>query len=54
MEADPNFVIRVHAGENPMFKENVSRALEIIYEEYKKCRKVHRCPKSELVMDCMV
>lgn len=36
MVSDPNFVIRVHAGENPMFKENVGRALEIIYEEYKK------------------
>ena len=45
MEADPNFVIRVHAGENPMFKENVSRALEIIYEEYKKMPEGTPMPK---------
>lgn len=45
MESDPNFVIRVHAGENPMFKENVSRALEIIYEEYKKMPEGTTMPK---------
>lgn len=32
MEEDPDFVIRVHAGENPMFKDNVRRALEIIHD----------------------
>lgn len=31
---DPNFVIRVHAGENPMFKTNVYDALKIIYDEH--------------------
>jgi len=45
MESDPNFVIRVHAGENPMFKENVGRALEIIYEEYKKMPEGTPMPK---------
>lgn len=34
MKEDPNFSIRVHAGENPMFKDNVKRALEIIYNEH--------------------
>lgn len=31
---DPNFVIRVHAGENPMFKTNVYDALKVIYDEH--------------------
>ena len=31
---DPNFVIRVHAGENPIFKTNVYDALKIIYDEH--------------------
>lgn len=35
MREDPNFAIRVHAGENPMFMDNVKRALEIVYEEHK-------------------
>jgi len=34
MKEDPNFAIRVHAGENPMFKDNVKKALEIIYAEH--------------------
>ena len=34
MREDPNFSIRVHAGENPMFKNNVKKALEIIYNEH--------------------
>lgn len=34
MKEDPNFAIRVHAGENPMFKDNVKKALEIIYNEH--------------------
>lgn len=34
MKEDPNFSIRVHAGENPMFKDNVRKALEIIYTEH--------------------
>ena len=36
MEYDPNFVIRVHAGENPMFKTNVYDALKVIYDEHQK------------------
>ena len=35
MTEDPNFAIRVHAGENPMFKDNVKKALEIVYNEHK-------------------
>lgn len=35
MREDPNFAIRVHAGENPMFMDNVKRALEIVYDEHK-------------------
>ncbi len=34
MEEDPDFVIRVHAGENPMFKDNVRRALEIMRDAH--------------------
>lgn len=34
MKEDPNFAIRVHAGESPMFKDNVKKALEIIYNEH--------------------
>nr|MCR5146230.1 hypothetical protein [Clostridia bacterium] len=34
MREDPNFAIRVHAGENPMFMDNVKRALEIVYDEH--------------------
>lgn len=33
---DPNFAIRIHAGENPMFKSNVYDALKIIYDEHAK------------------
>ncbi len=36
MMNDPNFVIRVHAGENPMFKSNVYDVLKIIYDEHQK------------------
>ena len=35
MREDPNFVIRVHAGENNIYKDNVKRVLEIIYNEHK-------------------
>lgn len=35
MGEDPDFTIRVHAGENPMFKNNVKDALRIIYEQHK-------------------
>ncbi len=31
---DPNFAIRIHAGENPIFKTNVYDALKIIYDEH--------------------
>ena len=34
MGEDPDFTIRVHAGENPMFKNNVKDALRIIYEQH--------------------
>ena len=33
---DPNFAIRIHAGENPLFKSNVYDALKIIYDEHSK------------------
>ena len=33
---DPNFAIRIHAGENNIFKTNVYHALNIIYNEHKK------------------
>lgn len=36
MEEDPEFSIRVHAGENPIFQDNVRDALEIIYREHEK------------------
>ena len=36
---DPYFVIRIHAGENPMYKTNVYDALKIIYDEHKKIEK---------------
>ena len=35
MSEDPDFTIRVHAGENPMFKDNVKDTLRIIYDEHK-------------------
>ena len=35
MGEDPDFTIRVHAGENPMFKNNVKDTLRIIYEQHK-------------------
>ena len=38
MEEDPMFSIRVHAGENPIFPDNVKETLTIIYNEWqKKC-----------------
>lgn len=33
---DPDFVIRVHAGENPIFKNNIKIALKIIDEEHRR------------------
>lgn len=33
-QEDPNFAIRIHAGENPIFKTNVYDALKIIYDEH--------------------
>ena len=36
MQEDPEFVIRVHAGENPIFMDNVGLALEIIEDEHSK------------------
>lgn len=36
---DPNFAIRIHAGENPMFKSNVYDALKIIYDEHARLEK---------------
>ena len=35
MQSDPNFTIRVHAGENPIFDSNVRDVLRIIYDEHK-------------------
>src|SRR5574344_548039 len=34
MEKDPNFVIRVHAGENPIFKANVRQVLLAVEEAH--------------------
>ena len=39
MFKDPNFVIRIHAGENPIYKTNVYDALKIIYDEHEKAQK---------------
>ena len=39
MTYDPNFVIRVHAGENPIFKTNVYDTLKIIYDEHQRMEK---------------
>ena len=36
MEKDPEFSIRVHAGENAMYKNNVKDVLEIISDEHRK------------------
>ena len=36
MEKDPDFSIRVHAGENAMYKDNVKEVLEIIQDEHRK------------------
>lgn len=36
MEEDPEFTIRVHAGENPIFENNVRDVLETIYREHQK------------------
>lgn len=35
-QEDPNFAIRVHAGENPLFKTNVYDALKIVKDEHDK------------------
>ena len=35
-EEDPLFSIRVHAGENPIFPDNVKSTLQIVYDEWKK------------------
>ncbi len=34
MTKDPNFAIRLHAGENPIFKDNVKNALKIMLEAH--------------------
>ena len=36
MEEDPMFSIRVHAGENPIFPDNVKSTLQIIHSEWRK------------------
>lgn len=36
MENDPNFAIRVHAGENPIYKTNMYDALKIVYDQHAK------------------
>lgn len=38
-QEDPNFAIRVHAGENPIFKTNVYDALKTVQEEHNKLEK---------------
>ena len=35
MESDPLFSIRIHAGENPIFPDNVKQALQIVHDEWK-------------------
>lgn len=34
MENDPDFAIRIHAGENPIYKTNMYDALKIIYDQH--------------------
>ncbi len=41
MEKDPDFVIRVHAGENPLFKSNVYDALKIVKDEHDRYEAEH-------------
>ena len=36
MENDPDFAIRIHAGENPIYKTNMYDALKIIYDQHAK------------------
>ncbi len=38
LEEDPNFAIRVHAGENPIFENNVKKTLTIINDEWEKVK----------------
>lgn len=38
LEANIDFTIRVHAGENPMYKNNVKDALKIVLKTYNKCK----------------
>ncbi|MGE5473619.1 MAG: hypothetical protein ACM3UU_05305 [Ignavibacteriales bacterium] len=48
MENDPDFVIRVHAGENPIFQDNVKTTLLTIkqaYEEKKKTNDSVKIPR---------
>ena len=42
-EEDNGFVIRIHAGENDSFKENVARAIEIVKESVPEGRKMPNC-----------
>lgn len=43
IEQDDGFTIRVHAGENDSFKENVERAIECIKEAVPEGKKMPRC-----------
>ncbi|MBR3144061.1 hypothetical protein IKF12_02575 [Candidatus Saccharibacteria bacterium] len=45
MNEDPNFTIRVHAGENPIFRDNVKRTIEIINEAHDNLEKTSGTPK---------
>jgi len=42
-EEDNGFVIRIHAGENDSFKENVARAIEIVKESVPEGKKMPNC-----------
>ena len=46
MESDPNFAIRIHAGENPIYKTNMYDALKIIYDQHAK-RKLEENEKAK-------
>ena len=43
IEQDDGFTIRVHAGENDSFKENVERAIECIKNAVPEGKKMPRC-----------
>lgn len=43
LEKDDGFTVRIHAGENDSFRENVARAIQIVKESVTKGCKIPRC-----------